>query len=123
MMRIAIVQGKGGSGKTTLAVNIAGELAARGADVQLFDLDPQGSAQAWAEPGNLEFPVLSIKNPAEAAPGDALRAIMSVQAEFLVVDTPAGAGSLMSAALAAADLAVIPCSPSGLDLDATQKTL
>ena len=56
MKRIAIVQGKGGSGKTTLAVNIAGELAARGSEVQLFDLDPQGSASAWAEPGNLEFP-------------------------------------------------------------------
>jgi chromosome partitioning protein len=51
MVRIAIVQGKGGSGKTTLAVNIAGELAVRGADVQLFDLDPQASAHAWAEPG------------------------------------------------------------------------
>ena len=57
---ISIAQRKGGVGKTTLAVCIAGELRTRGHDVALLDSDPQGSACRWADPGNLDFPVSEL---------------------------------------------------------------
>ncbi len=54
---IALAQRKGGVGKTTLAVNVAGELSRRGLDVGLVDADPQRSACVWAELGQLNFDV------------------------------------------------------------------
>ena len=63
-MVLALVNRKGGVGKTTLAVNIAACLARQGQAVLLVDADPQGSATAWASVRDAEaappFPVISL---------------------------------------------------------------
>ncbi len=48
-MIVALLNQKGGVGKTTLSLHLAGELAAHGARVMLIDADPQGSSLDWAE--------------------------------------------------------------------------
>jgi len=54
---VAIAQRKGGVGKTTVAVNVAGALLSGGRSVDLIDADPQRSATAWARSGRLAVPV------------------------------------------------------------------
>ena len=55
---ISAIHQKGGVGKTTLSVSLAGELAKRGYDPLLVDADPTESAQAWAKAGKLDFNVV-----------------------------------------------------------------
>lgn len=118
---ITVAQGKGGVGKTTLAVSIAGELSSRGLDVALIDSDPQRSAAHWAEPGNLHFPVYAISLATETVAGWA-RDVREIRADFRVIDT-APSQREMGASIALSDVVIVPCTASGLDLEATSSTL
>jgi chromosome partitioning protein len=118
---IAVTQRKGGVGKTTIAICIAAELARRGYDVALVDSDPQRSASQWAEPGNLEFPVYEM-----ALEGTSVFAwaqeVRNIEAGLVVIDTAPNARE-MGASIALANLILVPCTGSGLDLEATAHTL
>ena len=119
---IAIVGRKGGIGKTTVAVHLAGELAARGRRVHLVDADPQGSAAQWAAPGNLRLPVDHLPVTVEG-----LKAwvgqVRKVDAEILILDCPPHLDAALGAAVGLADLALLPCGPSGLDMMAMAEVL
>jgi chromosome partitioning protein len=118
---IAIAQRKGGVGKTTLAVCVAGELKARGRDVALIDSDPQCSASRWAEAGNLDFPVSELVLGEQSVVTWA-QEVQRITADYVVIDTAPNDRSL-GAASAISDLVLVPCTPSGLDLDSTIRTL
>jgi len=120
---IAMAQRKGGVGKTTLAIFLAGELQKREKRVALVDADPQRSACHWAEPGNLRFPVYEVAL-ADQAVTSWVREINRVMSDYdyAVVDTAPSARAL-GAAIAICNTVVVPCTPSGLDLEATAETL
>lgn len=104
-MNITLCNGKGGSGKTTLAVLLAQALAEAGRSVALLDLDPQGTARSWlAECGS------KVAMYETGAKYDAV-----------FIDTPPRL-ELLPKALASCSVAVIPCSPSPADLWATRDT-
>jgi chromosome partitioning protein len=118
---ITFAQRKGGVGKTTLAVSAAAELCRRGKDVALIDSDPQLSACQWAELGNLRFPVRDViltDQPVAMWVQD----IRRTRADHVVIDTAPNDRAL-GAAIALSHLILIPCTPSGLDLEATVRTL
>ena len=119
MAIIALANLKGGVGKSTLAVNIAGALAPKSA---LLDADPQATATAWAEAGNLPFPVIEAALTGQNVEAW-IAAALDIDAPFLVIDLPPMLGDATAAALAIADLAVIPVTASGADLKATNRAI
>lgn len=118
---ITVTQRKGGVGKTTIAICVAAELARRGHDVAVVDGDPQRSASHWAELGNLEFPVYEMALE-QISVSVWAQQVRNIEAEVVVIDTAPNARE-MGASIALANLILVPCTPSGLDLDATLQTL
>ena len=119
-----VINSKGGSGKTTIATNLASYFAAHGVPTTVMDYDPQGSSMSWlrlrAQPG-------SKIHGANAAPqkGGRIRSVeMHVPADTqqLVIDAPAGAsGLLLQEMLCKPDCIIIPVAPSAIDIHATAK--
>ena len=113
MRTVMVLNPKGGSGKTTVATNLAGYLAAQGAPVTLADFDPQASALAWL-----------AARPRESAPITGLAAFreplwVPAETEFVVMDVPAGVDVLALRRLVArAGTVIVPVLPSPIDMRA-----
>jgi chromosome partitioning protein len=121
MTTIAIVSQKGGSGKTTLAVNLAAAAEAIGATALIIDTDPQATASQWGAWRLDKAPeVIDSAPPRIQAKVDAAK---EQGATFIVIDTPPHADSAASRAVEAADLVLIPCRPSAFDLAAIKTTV
>ena len=115
-MIVAFLNQKGGVGKTTLALHLAGEGAREGKRVTLIDADPQGSALDWSEQRAREghprlFGVIGLARDTlhREAPE------IARDVDHVVIDGPPRVAGLMRSALLAADLVLIPAQPSPFD--------
>lgn len=121
MTIVAIVSQKGGSGKTTLSVNLAAAAEASGAIALIIDTDPQATASQWGAWRADKAPeVIDSAPPRIQAKVEAAKA---QGATFIVIDTPPHADSAASRAVEASDLVLIPCRPSAFDLAAIKTTV
>ena len=115
-MIVALLNQKGGVGKTTLALHLAGEWARHGQRVTVIDADPQGSALDWSQQRAREclprlFGVIGLARDTlhREAPE------LARDADHIVIDGPPRVAGLMRSALLAADLVLIPVQPSPFD--------
>jgi chromosome partitioning protein len=117
-----VINSKGGSGKTTIATNLASYFAVRSIPTTLMDYDPQGSSLNWLR---LRADGGARIHGADAAPqrGGRIRSVqMHVPADTqqLVIDAPAGAsGLLLQEMLYKSDCILVPVAPSVIDIHAT----
>src|SRR4051812_46972410 len=121
-MRIwAAISQKGGAGKTTLAVHLAAEGAARGVRTLLVDLDPQGNADKWGERRGDLPPDVAAESPASLQ--KVLTAAREQGYELVILDTAPHANQTALQAAKASDIILVPCRPSQFDLEAIAATL
>lgn len=111
---VAVINQKGGAGKTTLAMNLAAGFARRTPTV-VVDLDPQGSALQWAGSGAQPYPA-TVKALNGRWDAGALRQTFKMY-PTIVLDCPPSLDSHASSqALRTCDVALIPVLPSPVDL-------
>jgi len=122
-VKLAVVNLKGGSGKTISSFFLATALSRRGRTL-LVDCDPQGSALSWAEGaeedgGALSFAVMGL--PVK----DSHKRVRAFEGdyEYIVYDTPPGELLIARSALLGADVALVAIPPTLIDLDRVLPTL
>jgi len=121
MIKVAVLSQKGGAGKTTIGLNlgIAAELDNKSAAI--IDLDPQASITQWGDSREQETPVVVSAQAARLQ--NILKTCEDNGAGLVVIDTAPHAEQSALAAARAADVVVIPCRPSIVDLRAISSTI
>lgn len=117
---VTVAQQKGGSGKTTIAVNLAVELSRRGQRVAVLDTDPQGSLGRWFLARRARLGEAGMEFSTASAWGVGYECEkLKRGADVVIVDTPPKVDADLRPALREADLVIVPVAASMVDLWAT----
>src|SRR5258708_18680246 len=117
-MIIAIANSKGGVGKSTLAVHLAAWLHEHGHKVTLADCDTQQSSSEWMREAVPGVKAVRLDNP-DVILNDL--PLLNQDADFVVADGPGSQTETSRALLLRADLAIVPCKASMLEVRALAK--
>jgi chromosome partitioning protein len=120
MRTIALVTQKGGSGKSTIASQIAVAAHEAGERVFIIDMDPQASLVRWFKVRQEKD--IAVEAVAPAKLGAALGALQKSGVTLVIIDTAGSDNAGSAAAMKAADLCLIPCRPNAFDLWASENT-
>lgn len=113
MKIVAVLNQKGGAGKTTISINLADALKNDGHRVLLIDADPQASSRDWngINQGKV-LPVIGLDR--ETLPRD-LKSIVG-NYEWVIIDGAPRITNLIAAAVSVANMILIPVHPSPYDV-------
>lgn len=118
---IAVISQKGGSGKTTTVINLAVAAQQDGLAVLVVDLDPQASATAWFKTRSDKSLIVQPTHPAGL--DDLLEAAARQGVDWVIIDTAAQTDSNAAQAVEVADLVLVTCRPSVMDLRAIPNSI
>ena len=124
--KIVVLNTKGGSGKTTVATNLAAYYALRGSRIALMDLDPQGSSMRWLKVRPADAPpihgIAGFERRMNVTRSFAMRSPPGT--EHLVVDTPAALpAAQLPETVRDADVIIVPVLPSDIDIHAASRCI
>ena len=122
MQTILVLNTKGGSGKTTIATNLASLYAAGNHVTALMDYDPQGSSLQWCRLRPSEYPSVGVVDAGmtQKKLTRTFQLKMPADVERVIIDAPAGASGLMlHEMLERTNRIIIPVAPSPIDIHAT----
>jgi chromosome partitioning protein len=119
---LSIISTKGGTGKTTLALNLAVSFRAARKSVVVLDLDPQATATAWSD-ARQDGDSLSVLSCQHGRLPAVLQAAREGGADLVIIDTAPHSEAAALAAAKAADLILMPLRPEIFDLRAISNTV
>lgn len=119
---ISFANPKGGAGKTTSALLLAGELAARGATVAIVDADPERWISQW---GALPGKPANIAIHSEVTEDSIVDVVedMASENQFVIIDLEGTASLMVANAIGMSDLVVIPTQGASMDAKGASKTI
>ena len=123
VLRIGVMNAKGGCGKTTLATNLASYCAKQGYGTALFDYDPQGSSARWLKTRPQTYPFIhgvAAYDPPKSGITRSWQLRTPQHTRFVIRDTPAGhSGIELEDRVHESDIILIPVLPSAIDMYST----
>jgi chromosome partitioning protein len=117
---VTIAQQKGGAGKTTVLAHLAVAWAAAGRRVAIIDLDPQRSLTRWHRLRS--DAAIELVESKDYRAGSDIKAARKSH-DFVLVDCPGAASSLLENAIRESDLVIAPCQPSVMDVWALESVI
>lgn len=125
MLRILVLNSKGGCGKTTVATNLASYFASEGLQTALVDHDPQGSSMKWLslrpKEKNEIYGVPAYSRPSSGVTMSWHRRVLPAT-DRVVIDAPAGVmGQQLQELIRQVDLVLVPVLPSPIDIHAATR--
>ena len=121
MQTISMITQKGGAGKTTIALSLAVALAETGKRVAILDADPQGSAMQWHQSRQGDGVDVAAVEPSKVAA--TVQAVAQRDYDYCLVDTAGRDAPSIADAAKVADIVLIPCRPTALDMRASVATV
>lgn len=113
---LAMASLKGGSGKTTIGLNLAVAAEEAGLRTIVIDVDPQQASAKWGDVRAATGDKLAVISAMATRLPQALDEALQLGAQLVVVDTAAHAEGILAATIDVADLVLIPCRASMIDL-------
>ena len=126
---ISVANIKGGVGKSTIAINLAGALTRYSKSVYLIDADPQETILEWNKArqkhgsGKLLHTALVVKNQRYSLENFKNLAKDSKNYDYIIIDCPPEDAKITRAALVYSNYALVPVTPSSYDLRSTNKVI
>ena len=126
LLRIVVLNPKGGVGKSTLTTNLAGYFAGTGRNVAIVDMDKQGSSTHWLSRRPVELPVIHgvLAATAQGDIPDDFSVTLPSEIDLVIVDTPAGVAKHdLSRFTAGSHAIIVPVMPSEFDIHAASRLI